>query len=40
MESENRYEIYIDETQAGTRIDLLLALNLEGTSRSFIQKLF
>lgn len=40
MESENRYEIYIDETQAGTRIDLLLALNLEGTSRNFIQKLF
>ena len=40
MESENRYEILIDESQEGTRLDLLLSLNLEGTSRSFIQKLF
>ncbi|MDO4396697.1 MAG: RluA family pseudouridine synthase, partial [Clostridia bacterium] len=37
---ENKYEFYVDENQKGTRIDLLLSTNLEGTSRSFIQKLF
>lgn len=40
MENENKYEFYVDENQKGTRIDLLLSTNLEGTSRSFIQKLF
>lgn len=40
MKNENKYEFYVDENQKGTRIDLLLSTNLEGTSRSFIQKLF
>jgi len=40
MEKEQRYEIYIDEEQQGTRIDLVLSLALAETSRSFIQKLF
>ncbi len=40
MEKEQKYEIYIDEEQQGTRIDLVLSLSLAETSRSFIQKLF
>jgi len=40
MEKEQKYEIYIDEEQQGTRIDLVLSLALAETSRSFIQKLF
>ncbi|MDD4377318.1 MAG: RluA family pseudouridine synthase [Eubacteriales bacterium] len=33
------YKVIIDEEQKGTRIDLVLSLVLEDTSRSFIQKL-
>lgn len=40
MEKEQKYEIFIDEEQQGTRIDLVLSLSLAETSRSFIQKLF
>lgn len=40
MEKEQKYEIYIDEEQQGTRIDLVLSSSLAETSRSFIQKLF
>lgn len=40
MEKEQKYEIYIDAEQQGTRIDLVLSLSLAETSRSFIQKLF
>lgn len=40
IEKEQKYEIYIDEEQQGTRIDLVLSLSLAETSRSFIQKLF
>lgn len=39
-EKEQKYEIYIDDEQQGTRIDLVLSLSLAETSRSFIQKLF
>lgn len=35
-----KYELYIDDQQKGTRIDLVLSLSLADTSRSFIQKLF
>lgn len=35
-----KYELYIEEEQKGTRIDLVLSLSLADTSRSFIQKLF
>lgn len=40
MSEENKFEFFVDENQQNTRIDLLLSLSLEGTSRSFIQKLF
>ncbi|WP_419023497.1 RluA family pseudouridine synthase [Emergencia sp.] len=39
-EKEEKYQIYIEEEQKGTRIDLVLSLSLPDTSRSFIQKLF
>lgn len=39
-EREEKYQLYIEEEQKGTRIDLVLSLSLTDTSRSFIQKLF
>ena len=38
-EKVERYQFYIEEEQKGTRIDLVLSLSLQDTSRSFIQKL-
>ncbi len=40
MSIESRQLFYIDETEAGKRIDSVLAGKLEDVSRSFIQKLF
>ena len=39
MNNNKEYIIYIDENNQGLRVDLAISLVLEGTSRSFIQKL-
>lgn len=39
MANETIYKVNTDETQQGTRIDLVLSLALPETSRSFLQKL-